>query len=83
MSNRNELRRARMKAQEAAASLEAIESLPRRRGAMVRWRNDVIWERIGDDHWETTAAPGFRYSSEHVASLACFPVVSPVGGENK
>ena len=51
MRNRQELKRARTKAIEADWTLQAIEDLPRRRGQQVRWRNGVVWERVGDDQW--------------------------------
>lgn len=87
--NRNELRNARRAANEAAATLEGILALPRRRGSLVRWANGVVWRREGDDdwrpdgHWDGERAvhdidpvnAAIRYSSAHVASFG-FWVVS-------
>ncbi len=92
MSNRRELRNARRKADEAAASLEAIEALPRRRGQHVRWSNGVIWERAGADDWRPVAHTiggvveltsseerERRFTSEHVAGFAFWPVTAEGG----
>ena len=52
--NQRELRKARHRAEEAAAELAAIEALPRRRGSRVIWHNGVEWTREGDDAWPPT-----------------------------
>jgi hypothetical protein len=76
--NPKELRKARKAANEAAADLEAIEALPRRKGSRVRWRNGVIWERMGDDAWRPATAPDddshWTYTSLHVASFGFWEV---------
>jgi hypothetical protein len=76
--NPKELRKARKAANEAAADLEAIGALPRRKGSRVRWRNGVIWERMGDDAWRPTTAPDddahWTYPSLHVASFGFWEV---------
>lgn len=87
MPNPRELRKARKAANEAAASLEAIEALPRRIGSKVRWRNGVIWQRAGDDDWRPVAHlvgdveeptdlvnREIRYTSAHVASTGFWEV---------
>ena len=82
--NPKELRHARKVANEAAAMLEAIESLPRRRGQRVRWRNDVIWTRVGDDQWtpwsehQPDGMPVGVYPSAHVAQFGFWPVPANV-----
>ena len=84
--NPKELRNARRKANEAAAELEAIEALPRRKGSRVRWRNGVIWQRFGDDEWRPIAHivgeavepvaedMQHRYPSAHVAQFGFWAV---------
>lgn len=85
--NPKELRHARKAANEAAAMLEAIEALPRRRGSRVRWQNGVIWERAGDDQWIAHHSDGTNstddnyrgngtglYPSAHVASFGFWPI---------
>lgn len=91
MSNRQELLRARRARDEAQATLDAIQRLPRRKGARVRWPNGVTWERYGDDDWRAvilTDEHGWefvvfdsdnvsrRYSSEHVATVSSWERVS-------
>ena len=79
MSNRQELLNARRAADRATAELAAIESLPRRKGALVLWDNEVVWRRLGDDSWEGLHASEQyepypetygAYSSKHVATSA-------------
>lgn len=84
--NPKELRNARRAATEAAAMLEAIEALPRRKGSRVRWRNGVIWQRFGDDEWRPVAHTigdtvedvpedqQHAYPSAHVAQFGCWRV---------
>jgi hypothetical protein len=79
--NPRELREARRVANEAAAILEGILALPRRKGSRVIWRNGVIWERRGDDDWRPVAHTvgdeivptpedqQTRYRSAHIASF--------------
>lgn len=79
MSNRNELRRARQRVEEAQQSLDGILALPRHRGAQVMWSNRVVWTRKGDDEWlpwsenEPADMPKRPYSSAHVASGTIIP----------
>lgn len=79
--NPKELRRARNDARDAVALMEAIEALPRRRGQCVRWRNGVIWERIGDDAWRPVTAPDesdhWTYPSAHVALFGFWACPKP------
>lgn len=70
MSNPKELRNARRRADEAALMLVRIEKLPRRVGQSVRWKNDVVWTRIGDDAWHPEGGPdAWIYPSAHVATF--------------
>lgn len=64
-----ELRDARRRTAEAARLLGQIESLPRRKGERVAWKNGVIWTRAGDDDWRPMVRPDWHYSSAHVASF--------------
>ena len=89
MRNRKELRDARAKAARAAAEVEWIEALPRRRGELVVWDNGVVWQRAGDDAWIPIAHAGGEadtierepYSSAHVASWAGTRPTSDAGDQ--
>ena len=89
--NPKELRHARKVANDAAAMVQAIEALPRRRGSRVRWSNGVVWERYGDDDWRpiahyignvlTASLPeeiARSYPSSHVAQFGNWPVAADV-----
>ncbi len=76
MPTPRELKKARRDAQRAALTVELIEALPRRRGALYKgWSNGLVWQRVGDDAWvplhdgeDTTL---YRpYPSAHVATHA-------------
>ena len=77
MGNAKELRKARDAFDRARRTLEAIEHLPRRRGSLVLWTNGVVWQRLGDDEWESLHVEDgyephgeYKFDSEHVATSA-------------
>lgn len=70
MSNRKELRDARRRAKGALSMLASIEGLPRHVGQAVRWRNGVVWTRVGDDVWFPNGDRTWHYPSAHVAQFA-------------
>lgn len=69
MGNKNEIKLARRRADEAVRSLRVILALPRRKGGTVTWTNGVVWTRVGDNQWMTEGLPANQpYTSAHVAS---------------
>lgn len=66
MANPKELRRARQRLVEAQREYESIRALPRMVGDKVRWKNGVVWVRMGDNQWRTEGI-FLIYSSAHVA----------------
>lgn len=78
-----DVRDAARKASEATALVERIMLLPTEIGAKVRWTNDLVWERVGEDGWwpdsiDRTDArwPNYPWPSSHIASSLGWTVVA-------